>query len=269
MAWSTRQLAEIAGTTIKAVRHYHEIGLLDEPARRSNGYKQYETAHLVRLLQIKRLSDLGVPLAQIASMGRADQDPDEALRVLDSELEATITRLQRVRAELAVILRHRAPADLPAGFSAVGGELSDVDRSMLMIYAQVFDDDAMDALRTMMHEQPVTAADDEFQALPADADRATRQALAERIAPLLRDQLTAYPALGEAESHSLHGPGRTESAIVPALRELYHPAQLEVLYRAHLIVTGETDERLDAEDLVVNQSPRSTPRPDPDGRTRR
>ena len=31
MPWSTRELAELAGTTVKAVRHYHEIGLLDEP----------------------------------------------------------------------------------------------------------------------------------------------------------------------------------------------------------------------------------------------
>ncbi|MBX0301124.1 MerR family DNA-binding transcriptional regulator [Cryobacterium sp. 1639] len=69
MAWSTRELAELAGTTLKAVRHYHQIGLLDEPGRTSNGYKQYQVAHLVRLLQITRLANLGVPLAQIAQMG--------------------------------------------------------------------------------------------------------------------------------------------------------------------------------------------------------
>ncbi|MEQ3553652.1 WhiB family transcriptional regulator [Pseudonocardia nematodicida] len=40
VAWSTRQLAELAGTTVRAVRHYHEVGLLDEPARRANGYKR-------------------------------------------------------------------------------------------------------------------------------------------------------------------------------------------------------------------------------------
>jgi hypothetical protein len=31
MAWSTRELAELAGTTLRAVRHYHEVGLLAEP----------------------------------------------------------------------------------------------------------------------------------------------------------------------------------------------------------------------------------------------
>ncbi|MGF0315958.1 hypothetical protein [Nocardia fluminea] len=54
----------------------------DGPEYASIGDKQYRTEHLVRLLQIKRLSDLGVPPAQIAAMGRADEDPDDAIRVL-------------------------------------------------------------------------------------------------------------------------------------------------------------------------------------------
>ena len=37
MAWSTRQLAEMAGTTVKSVRYYHQLGLLDEPERLGNG----------------------------------------------------------------------------------------------------------------------------------------------------------------------------------------------------------------------------------------
>ena len=50
VAWSTRELAELAGTTVKSVRYYHQLRLLDEPARLTNGYKQYEVRHLVRLL---------------------------------------------------------------------------------------------------------------------------------------------------------------------------------------------------------------------------
>ena len=41
MAWSTRELAGLAGTTVNTIRHYHRLGLLDEPERRYNGYKQY------------------------------------------------------------------------------------------------------------------------------------------------------------------------------------------------------------------------------------
>ncbi|MEU6452749.1 MerR family transcriptional regulator, partial [Streptomyces sp. NPDC046979] len=66
MSWSTREIAELAGTSLRAVRHYHEVGLLTEPERRANGYKQYGVLHLVRLLRVKRLVDLGFSLNQIA-----------------------------------------------------------------------------------------------------------------------------------------------------------------------------------------------------------
>ena len=46
-----------------------EVRLLEEPERRANGYKQYGVSHLVRLLRIKRLVDLGFSLSQIAAMG--------------------------------------------------------------------------------------------------------------------------------------------------------------------------------------------------------
>lgn len=97
MAWSTRQLAELAGTTLKTVRHYHAIGLLPEPERRVNGYKQYGAAHLVRLLRIRRLVDLGIPLARIGEMIDDPGSGEDALRALDDELGEQIARLQRAR----------------------------------------------------------------------------------------------------------------------------------------------------------------------------
>lgn len=237
MAWSTRQLADLAGTTIKAVRHYHALGLLDEPHRTANGYKQYGTAHLVRLLQIKRLSDLGLPLAQIATMDRADQVPDEAIRLIDAELAATIERLQRVRAELAIILRHRAPMDVPRGFESVTENLSDSDRAMLLIYGQVLDETAMGALRELVSRRdPV---DDEFDALPADADEAAIQDLAERMAGPLAAAQAAFPVVDDAARFSTHSVERTASTITQAMVDLYHPAQLEVLRRAHAIATTD------------------------------
>lgn len=110
--WSTRELAELAGTTVRAVRHYHEVGLLCEPRRRANGYKQYDVAHLVRALRIKRLAALGFSLPQIAELADADQHPREALRGLDTQLAHTLERLQRVRVKVHEILRQSAPTDL-------------------------------------------------------------------------------------------------------------------------------------------------------------
>ena len=118
MAWSTREIAELAGTSLRAVRLYHAIGLLDEHERHSNGYKQYGVAHLVRFIRIKRLSDLGFSLPQIAAMGDVQGHPAEELRILDAELAATIKGLHRARVELGLILRQSVPTDLPSEFAS-------------------------------------------------------------------------------------------------------------------------------------------------------
>lgn len=113
MPWSTRELAELASTTVNTIRHYHRIGLLDEPERRYNGYKQYGVQHLVSLLRIRRLADLGVPLSQMHNLSTGAEGAPHVLRDLDAELQMCIERLQGVRADIVEILRHRAPADGP------------------------------------------------------------------------------------------------------------------------------------------------------------
>ncbi|MDA0565239.1 MerR family transcriptional regulator [Streptomonospora sp. S1-112] len=234
MAWSTRQLAELAGTTVKAVRHYHDIGLLDMPERTANGYKQYGVSHLVRLVRIKRLSDLGVPLAKIADLERADEDPDEAIRVLDAELEATIERLVRVRAELAVILRHRAPPEVPAGFAPVSQTFSETHRSLLAVFSAVFSEDTMEGFRRLLAERHET--DEEFERLPADADGADIDALAARMAPVVRATRERHPWSADPTADSPRGAELAESALAHAVAELYNPAQLRVLQRVNEIL---------------------------------
>ncbi|SDK87422.1 DNA-binding transcriptional regulator, MerR family [Actinopolyspora mzabensis] len=231
MAWSTRQLAELAGTTLKTVRHYHEVGLLDEPERAANGYKRYRIGHLVRLLRIRRLVDLGVPLSEIAVMEESEENTEQSLRALDDELAASIERQQRMREELAVILRHRSPADLPAGFDEVAAERSDADRALLLIYSRVFGDSAMAALWEML-SRPPTPVEKEFDALPADASEDTRSRLAERYLSEIRQHYQNHPALLDpwAKARRREETSR-ESVVVQALLELYNPAQLDVLRR--------------------------------------
>lgn len=139
VAWSTREVAELAGVSLRTVRHYHAVGLLAEPERKANGYKRYGVAHLVRLLRIKRLSDLGFSLAQIGQMGAADEHPADALRVLDAELGATIARLQRVRVELALIMGRPTPTDLPheLAVATAGVAIPESDRALLVVLSRV------------------------------------------------------------------------------------------------------------------------------------
>lgn len=61
-------MAALAGVSARAVRHYHRIGVLPEPGRRANGYREYDLADLVRLLRVRWLHRAGVPLRDIESL---------------------------------------------------------------------------------------------------------------------------------------------------------------------------------------------------------
>jgi DNA-binding transcriptional MerR regulator len=233
MTWSTRELAELAGTSLRAVRHYHEVGLLPVPERHSNGYKQYGVGHLVRLLRIKRLVDLGFSLSRIAAMGDDDHHPGEALRALDAELGATIERLQRARMELGLILRHHAPADLPADIAPAAGAagLSEADRSMVLVMSRVMGPEQVGAYAEMLHSVPTDPTDGEFDSLPGDADEATRQSLAERMVPYIRRIREEYPAVMALDVDAPRGVRFVAETAAAALQELYNPAQRDVILR--------------------------------------
>jgi DNA-binding transcriptional MerR regulator len=238
MAWSTRELAELAGTTVNTVRHYHRLGLLEEPERRYNGYKQYEVRHLVSLLRIRRLTDLGVPLSQIGDVSAgADSTPD-ALRELDRELLASIDRLQQVRADVAAILRHHAPADVPAGFEAVASQLSEADSSMIHVYTQLYDEEALADVRKMV-EADTDAVSAEIDRLPADADEETKLHLIERLAPTLAQNLIDYPWLSDPIPRLSKSEHVTRQTFVDAVADLYNPAQLDVLARASILANEQ------------------------------
>ncbi|MEQ3553841.1 MerR family transcriptional regulator [Pseudonocardia nematodicida] len=232
MAWSTREIAELAGTSLRAVRHYHEVGLLEEPERRSNGYKQYGVAHLVRVLRIKRLTDLGFSLSQIAAMGDDDDHPEEALRALDAELAATIERLQRARVELGLILRESVPTDLPSELApAADAEMSETDRSLVVVMSRVVGPERLKAYADMLQNMPSDPTDQELDELPADADEATRQDLAERMAPFVRRINDEHPGLQDTGTESPRRSRFAATTMARAMQDLYNPAQLDVLQR--------------------------------------
>jgi len=96
------QLAAYAGVTVRAVRHYHQIGLLQEPERDQSGYRTYDAAAVVRLIRIRTLADGGVPLARVQEL--LDAGPEEfadGVQEIDKNLRAEIRRLQGTRTRLA------------------------------------------------------------------------------------------------------------------------------------------------------------------------
>jgi len=66
--WSIQQIAKLAGTTSRTLRHYDDIGLLAPSRIGGNGYRYYDERALVRLQRILLLRDLGLGLLQIKEL---------------------------------------------------------------------------------------------------------------------------------------------------------------------------------------------------------
>lgn len=122
----SNELAKLAGVTVRTLRHYHAIGLMAEPSRAENGYREYEAEDLVRLLRIKRLSALGFSLSRIGEVldemdanleAASGPNADAALDELDRELELQIAHLQEQRRTIALLKREQLDPDLPIRFA--------------------------------------------------------------------------------------------------------------------------------------------------------
>jgi DNA-binding transcriptional MerR regulator len=101
------ELAGVAGITTRAVRHYHRIGLLPEPARQPNGYREYSLRDAVELCRIRRLTDLGLSLDEVRDVLADDSGRDlaEIVAELDADLARQQDELRHRRARLARLLR--------------------------------------------------------------------------------------------------------------------------------------------------------------------
>jgi DNA-binding transcriptional MerR regulator len=96
------QLAEYAGVTIKAVRHYHHRGLLEEPPRDPSGYRRYSARHAIDLVKIKTLADAGVPLARVKELLAANPDQFAmAIVEIDHNLQERLEALNYSRERIA------------------------------------------------------------------------------------------------------------------------------------------------------------------------
>src|SRR3954452_21293659 len=95
------QLAEAAGMTPKALRHYDQTGLFrPDGVDDGNGYRWYRAERLPQARLIARLRAVGVPLEAVAECLEADGEPDVVERVLQAHEQRLEARLTRVRGDL-------------------------------------------------------------------------------------------------------------------------------------------------------------------------
>lgn len=100
------EFARLAGSNLRTLRYYEELGLLKPVSRSSGGFRYYERRQLDRMVAIKRLQDLGLSLREIAEriIGNGQPSGPELLGRLRSTLEKQIalteTRIEAMQRDL-------------------------------------------------------------------------------------------------------------------------------------------------------------------------
>ncbi|MET4925359.1 MerR family transcriptional regulator [Streptomyces sp. PSRA5] len=112
-------VAALVGTTPRAIRHYHDVGLIPEPGRGGDGRRRYGLQDVVQLLWIRRMADAGIALDDIREAFTATATATATATVAGTGtgtgvsegdgIEATLARLEEaLAAQEAELARQRA-----------------------------------------------------------------------------------------------------------------------------------------------------------------
>lgn len=199
----SKELADLAGVTVRTLRHYHQMDLLPEPPRAENGYRSYGALDLVRVLRIKRLASLGMPLQQVKHMLESESSEQEAssppsgepqddaapavsgaaasgsasadvLAALDAELAAQIERLQEQRRVIAELRERSIDPDVPPAFGPHIARLREAGASAQVVEAELSGLLLADCL--LESESDEAASIEQFFALLEKSDAVERYA---------------------------------------------------------------------------------------------
>ena len=92
-----KQLSSATGVDIETTRFYEKQGLLPAPARKDNGYRDYDVSHLERLSFIRHCRALEMSLNQVATLLDFVDRPNTPCSDVDLLVEQ---QLLKVRARL-------------------------------------------------------------------------------------------------------------------------------------------------------------------------
>ncbi|WP_224786176.1 MerR family transcriptional regulator [Microbacterium caowuchunii] len=144
--------ASFVGITPRAIRHYHQMGLLAEPERGSDGRRRYGYEEMIRLLWIRKMADAGIALVDIrdavahSAPGDADSNHDVA-GVLERLEETLVSQEAEVRRQRTAVQRMRTQGDrmgLLSDFvtsrltSLPEGSLRPADLDNLLVIERIF-----------------------------------------------------------------------------------------------------------------------------------
>ena len=102
-----KEVAELAGISVRTLHHYDEIGLLVPSVRTESGYRMYSDDDLATLQQILFFRELGFPLKKIKAIITSPSfDRKEALELHRNMLLEKRRRIDRMIATLDKTIQH-------------------------------------------------------------------------------------------------------------------------------------------------------------------
>lgn len=212
------RVAKLAGVTVRTLRHYHQIGLLREPRRSANGYRDYSVEDLATVVRIHRFAELGIPLAEVGRVLNDAQAANALLEQIDMQAASEIEHLEGRRREIAALRRAGASPDLPTALfpyaallrSPASQQAADdvYEREQYALLGRFVPDEGWDSLARIFEGLRTAGARHDalsrrFLELPADASADEWESLADEIldlmqgvslresAPVLGDEATA------------------------------------------------------------------------------
>lgn len=115
--WSIGELARASGVTVRALRHYDEVGLVRASGRTGAGHRRYTAEDLRRLYRVRALRGLGLSLEEIGDALAASADGPEALRASLAgqlhRLTAQAERIQQLSERIRGMLRQLDGVSMP------------------------------------------------------------------------------------------------------------------------------------------------------------
>lgn len=261
------ELAALVGVSTRTVRYYHHLGLLPEPVRLANGYRDYRVRDAVSLARIRRLAELGLSLDELRDVLADDEGRDmrEVLMELDADLAREQEAIALRRERLAALLEgadlrpdSMMSADLAAvlrEFSAEGSKMAELDRDVLTLMGSIADpasqEQMLDLMRPLIKPDALERGralyarlDDLADADPGD-DRVA--ALADELAAYIPDEMASMmvthlgPAAGRARppgsgpgvaADGGHWLGPFAAEVSPAQTEVFRLAMIKLRERA-------------------------------------
>jgi len=100
MAYTSGQVAKLAGVNVETIRFYERKGLLKPAGRRPSGFRQFSADAVTRIRFVKRAQELGFSLAEIQELLALRVDSDTVCADVRARTEAKVVAIEQKLVDL-------------------------------------------------------------------------------------------------------------------------------------------------------------------------